>query len=466
MSRPSSTPAPRSRRARRALGRLAALAALAAAAACTENLESGVACPALCPDQNLTVLDTIIEPTIGGFGTAADSAALDTTLAGYPGIGSEGSMLLANRPLGGGDALVSYAIIRYDSLPRRFIQGGADSAIYQIDSAYIQIVVDTVSARRRVPGPVTLEVFDVDTAVTGLADTAVATLVPLFRPDRLIGSRVVPPELLRDSVKIPLDSLRLLAKLTAEGPTRLRVGIRASAGGAPVQLRIGSADGGRPARLNYDPSPDTTVDAPFVGPFSKEPLEFELGGLANALGDFTLLVDPFRAEPDSLLQVGGLPGRRAFLRFHIPSSILDSSTIIRATLLLTQRPDPRAELSDTVTVQPLVVRAGTRVGVARAASVLDFDNVHQVDSLRLVSSDSGVRAFEIVRVVAGYQTVAQFIPGWAQIPRLQQQHAIVFRAVREGELPVQALFYSSEASPALRPRLRLSYVPSTPLGTR
>ncbi len=97
--------------------------------------------------------------------------------------------------------------------------------------------------------------------------------------------------------------------------------------------------------------------------------------------------------------------------------------------------------------------------------MLDFGNAYGLDTLRLVSSDSGVRAFEIVRVIGGFQS-GSAVPGWSQLPRLQQQHAIVFRAVREGELPVEALFFSSEAAPALRPRLRLSYVPSTPLGTR
>lgn len=456
VSRPSSTLAPRRRPVRRALGRLAAVGTvLALVAACTERLESGIGCPELCPDQNVAVLDTIIEPIVEGFGTDADSGALDTTLTGFPGLGNEGSLLLAERTLNGVDTLVSYAVIRFDSLPKTFTHNG-DSAITALDSVYLQVVVDTVSARRRVPGPVLLEIFDVDTTVANQADTTAATLKPLFRPDRRIGSRVVPPDSLRDSVQLPLSAAALLAKIQVEGVARLRLGLRASAGGAPVQLRIGSTNGGRSPQLNFDPSADTAVHPFRIFPFSLVPAETELTGIRNALADFTVVIDPMRAEPNTVLQVGGLPGRRALLRFHIPSRIADSSTIIRATLLLTQRADPRAVASDTVTVQPIVVLATGRVDVGRAASILDFNNSFGLDTLRLVSGDAGVRTLEMVRVVRA----------WVSVPQEKLQRALVFRAVREAELPVEALFYSSEAAPELRPRLRLSFVPSVQLGTR
>ena len=74
---------------------------------------------------------------------------------------------------------------------------------------------------------------------------------------------------------------------------------------------------------------------------------------------------------------------------------------------------------------------------------------------------------EIIRVIRGVvQPTGEFVPGWSQVSRATQQHAIVLRSVREGELPVEFLFFSSDAAPALRPKLRLSYVPSGQLGTR
>lgn len=453
------------RRPLAALGAAGAAVLLVFSAACTERLESGIGCPSLCPDQNVAVLDTILDVVSDVPGSAGDSAALDTTLVGFPGIGNEATLLLADRVLNGVDTLRTWAVIRFDSLPRRFARGATDSAVYAIDSVYLQVLVDTVSARRRVSGPVTLEVFDVDAGGGTATDTMTSTLAPFFRADRLIGSRTFTDAELRDSVKIPLSNAFVLGKLTAEGVTRIRVGLRADAGGAPVQLRIGGTSGGRGAELNYDPSPDTAVRPTRIVPYSSEPIE--VGGLQNALRDFTLVLDPFRAEPNTTLQVGGLPGRRAFLRFRIPPNILDSSTVIRATLLLTQRRDPRAAPSDTVTVQPTVVLATPRVDVVRSTSLLDFFNRFSLDSLRLVSGDSVVHSIEMINVIRGVVLpTGEFQPGWSQLPRAQQQHALVLRSIREGELPVEALFYSSEAAAALRPRLRLSYVPASRLGTR
>lgn len=451
---------------RRALGVLASLVVLVSAVACTEQLESGIGCPSLCPDQNVEVKDTIIDVVIDAAGTHGDSAALDTTLGFFPGTGIESSLLLADRVLNGVDTVRTYAVIRFDTLLNTFTRGGTDSAVYAADSIYLKLVVDTVSARRVVPGPVTIEVFDVDARGTVASDTMVSTLVPLFRADRRIGARTFTDAELRDTIRIPLDSAFVLAKLTAETPERMRLGLRASAGGQNVQVRIGAWTTGRGAELNYDPSPDTAVDPIRVGVFSKEPID--VGGVQNALRDFTLVLDPFRAEPNTTLQVGGVPARRAFLRFRIPSRILDSSTVIRATLLLTQRPDPRAVLSDTVTIQPLVSFATPRLDPFRATNVIDFFNDFRLDSLRFVPRDSALHSIEMINVIRGIanQSTGSIQPGWADTPRSRMQHAIILRAVREGELPVEGLFFSSEAPAAVRPRLRLSYVPRTELGTQ
>ena len=55
--------------------------AYAGATACNENLQEGRAgCPALCPGQAVPVIDTTIDGLTG--------LAVDTTVAGYPTIGT------------------------------------------------------------------------------------------------------------------------------------------------------------------------------------------------------------------------------------------------------------------------------------------------------------------------------------------------------------------------------------------
>src|SRR5579863_5157687 len=83
------------------------IGAALAAAACSEHLNGGAACgiPTLCPDQKLPVLDTTIR---------IDHLApvYDTTIASFPLLGDEGTVLLANIPHRA-DVL---GVLRFDSL--------------------------------------------------------------------------------------------------------------------------------------------------------------------------------------------------------------------------------------------------------------------------------------------------------------------------------------------------------------
>ena len=64
---------------------LTAIGVVFAMAACSEKLEAGKSCPLLCPEQAITLLDTII-----------DAAVSDTTVTGLPSIGNEGYLMLAS----------------------------------------------------------------------------------------------------------------------------------------------------------------------------------------------------------------------------------------------------------------------------------------------------------------------------------------------------------------------------------
>ena len=94
---------------------MAALA-YAGATACNENLQEGRAgCPALCPGQSLPVIDTTIDGLTG--------LAVDTTVAGYPSIGTAAELLVAN----GGDSLDVRGIIRFDSISFEYAPKSGDT---------------------------------------------------------------------------------------------------------------------------------------------------------------------------------------------------------------------------------------------------------------------------------------------------------------------------------------------------
>jgi hypothetical protein len=77
-----------------------------------------------------------------------------------------------------------------------------------------------------------------------------------------------------------------------------------------------------------------------------------------------------------------------------------------------------------------------------------------IDSLRVAPADSGTRTLEIAGVIQEWRA-RQVAPS---------QRVLVLQAVGEGATALEALFFSSEAPAAVRPRLRITYVSSLNFG--
>jgi hypothetical protein len=423
---------------RRALLALGALMTAATIAACTEDYDGGSACPALCPEQNVVVLDTTFDPV-----------DLDTSLSPFPTQGTESELLLARR----GDTVDVRPVIRFDSLPIYYNSGSTagDTVITVVDSAYVRLRINKSGSL--VTQPVTIDVFDVDTTTGDSAfaaqDTTTALEKLLFRPDRLVGSITLDTVQITDSIRIPIDSLTLITRITEQG--RLRLGFRATSAG-PVQLRILAYEGGDPAVLRFLPSADTAFNHVTVFPSSKVPRSQVT--LAADLTDYVHVIR-FPAMPDaSFLTVGGMPGSRTFIRFNIPAKILDSSNVLRATLELTQRPVASVDDTTRLTLYPLLVTAGDEItDVGRSAWLTNPPNTG-FDSVTIAPRDSGVKAIEIVNALRA----------WSLPIAKSSQTAIALRAGPEGMDPRFVSFFSSKAAADLRPRLRVSYSPVRSFG--
>lgn len=407
-------------------------------AACAEDYQGGAACPALCPEQSVVVFDTTFDPV-----------ELDTTVTGFPTHGTETELLLARR----GDTVDTRPVIRFDSLPIYFNSGSAtgDTVIQVIDSPYVKLRINRSASK--FTQPVTFDVFDVDTtrgdSAAAAQDTTTAAERLLFRPDRLIGSITLDTAQITDSIRIPLDSLKLLNKIV--GKQRLRLGFRATSAG-PVQIRIVAYEGGDPAVLRFVPSADSTIRAVTVFPRSLVPRSQPT--LSADLTDY-VHVFAFPPVPDAtFLTVGGVPGRRVLIRFRIPSVILDSSNVLRATLELTQRPVRSVDDTVKLTIYPLVVTAGTNItDVGRSTFLTNAPNAG-FDSVQFAPRDSGVREIEIVNALRA----------WSLPVSKSAQRAIVLRAGPESVDPRFVSFFSSSAPANLRPRLRVSYSPVRSFG--
>ena len=407
-------------------------------AACTEDFQGGAACPALCPEQNVTVFDTVVDPVV-----------IDTTIFGFPTHGTETEMLLARR----GDTVDTRPVIRYDSLPIFYNSGATngDTIIEVVREPYLKLRLNRLASK--FTQPVTFDLFDVDTTTGDSAfaaqDTSTALEKLLFRPDRLIGSITFDTAQLTDSIRLPLDSLTLVNKIVNR--QRLRIGLRATSA-APVQLRILSFEGGDPPLVRFFPSADTAFAAISVFPRSIPPRSQPT--IAADLTDYVHVIAHPAVPDGSFLNVGGVPGRRTIIRFDIPSRILDSSNVLRATLELTQRPVFSVDDTAKLTVFPLLVTAGTTLTDIARSAFLTNAPLAGFDSVQFAPRDSGVRQIEIVNALRA----------WSLPISKTAQKALVLRAGPEGVDPRFVSFFSSRADASLRPRLRISYSPVRSFG--
>lgn len=415
-----------SRRHRARVALLFAASVAVAVAGCTESFEGGAACPSLCPNKPAAFKDTTFEAVVQ-----------DTSVAAFPALGLSAGLLLVNRP----DTLVTRAVLRFDALPTTFTPSGASavSSITAIDSVLLKLPLD--STARLGSLPVTLDIFDVDTAVN---DTVSAVVSRLFRNDRLITSFVFTPNTTKDTLRVPLAKAPVLAKIVAG--SRLRLGLRIRGGSGQLRLLAFRFGSGVPF-ITFDPSTDTTYTPLTVNTSTTVAALTPDAALAYTV--YTI-VDKGSSAPDlQTLIVGGFPAYRSYLRFNVPKSITDSSTIVRAEVLLTQRRSTFASSGDTVTIVPLVPTTTTTItDLYRILDLAAEGSFASIDTTRLVPRDSGLKALNVLSLVRSWPALP------ANVPR-----AIAFRIAIEGAQPAELRFFSSKAPATVRPRLRITYQP-------
>jgi hypothetical protein len=416
------------------LKRSAPLVALCAAAltiaACDEQLNSGIGCPVLCPAPPTSMRDTLL--------FAVD---LDTSIVGFPTFGLETNFLLASF----GDTLETAAIFRFDSLLKTYRRVGTpdDSDVVFVDTgAYVRLSLVTDDTTG---DPTTFEMYNVD--MGGADDTDPLAVTAAFTPDRLIGTRTVPADSLKGEIRIPIDPAFLLSRVQADSPgNRVRVGVRVAPTGNPQATIIASQGNGTP-QLVFRPAPDSASPVLETFLFSKSPEDnFHI---ASALADYLVpLKEPPPPAADAF-RVGGLPARRVYLRFDIPLAILDSANVVRATLILTQRPNAFAPRPlDTVGVGHFgVVAGGTLTDLSKALAFLQ--RIGNRDTLHALPTDSADRTFEMV----------DWVRTWRGTTPAKTPRAIGLAISQEGLRAGQIDFFSLEASPEVRPRLRITYLP-------
>lgn len=412
----------------------AAAGAFALLGACSEVLDSTAGCPDVCGGQTTNVQNITL-----------DAITYDTTVPSSFTLGAEPFIYIASV----GTDVDTRAVLRFDSLPLTRISGTDTLPILDVRNARLHLTFDSIGATYI--QPVTLRVYDLTAAAN---DTAVSDLEPLYSPSNQIGERVFPAGTLVDTVAIQLDSSHILNKVLTGAP--LRIGVQAiSAQPVELKMRAFSSSDFQGARISYRPGADTSIASVGISVNSRTPVGNPSAAFYQS--DFTLYVKGTLPPPaPDLIQVGGLPARRGFLRVELPSNILDSSIIIRATLELSQYASSVSTPGDTITIAPTVSLAGPAItDPVRASQILATSWIDLGQSFTWFSTATETREIFITSALTRI---------WAQQDSLRLPRALVLRMPDEGLNYRAVYFYSSNAAPALRPRIKISYTPRTRIG--
>jgi hypothetical protein len=405
-----------------------------ALAACSENLTGSLGCPELCQDQSALLRDTTLTGVL----------VVDTVVSGFPLQSAARDFTLLSQGVDG-DLRV---VFRFDTLGAATFRNPTatvDSAVTKIISPLLHFAVDT--SYGKLSAPITIDAYDVDTTA---ADTLTQALVPLFRPDRLIGSATFASIAITDSLQLPIDSTFVLAKVQAGA--RLRVGLRIR-GTSPDRLRIDGT--GYTPRLTYRVTTDTVIPTDTIFVTSRTPATDAT--LASLFSAYPLVVSGALPSPGgSVLAVGGIAGARTFLRFNVPSILIDSVQVVRASLLLQQLPSRvAARNADTIAMLANPVLAGAQVtDLNLLLQLTGTGSLVGIDSVRMVPKNAGLKSVELVNLFRV----------WRGIGEANSIRAIVLKAKQEGASPAELNFVSNEGPVDQRPRLQITYVPRRGFG--
>jgi hypothetical protein len=396
--------------------RFGGLLAAMVLAGCQEKLTAPADCPALCPGGQPEVHDEVF--------TAVSEA--DSSYTGYVQPHQAAALLVSNGLEGFEERALVRFLARADSVSVRDTLRG-----YSIDSVALSF---TVAARDTNLDGLQLLLYRL--APTFDSATTFADLAPAFVPEGLIATVAVPDSVNVGVVRAVFQGADLSrVQIAAADSGKLALGVRVGAP-SPTGVRVGALAGGNgPLFTTY-----VTLDVPDTG-------TAQLRTLALSSVFNTYVSEVPQVSDTTFLSVGGAPSARSLLRFNLPSRIRDSATIVRATLELTPVAPITGLSTDParLTARAVLADVGAKSPVSTAAGRVPED------TLEVGTSVVSLEAVRLVELWLGASN---------------RPSALMLSLTPEASSFSRPVFYSTRATdPALRPRLRLSYLLSFPFET-
>jgi hypothetical protein len=229
------------------------------------------------------------------------------------------------------------------------------------------------------------------------------------------------------------DLSRVQIAAADSGKLALGVGVAAP---SPTGVRVGALAGGSgPIFTTY-----VTMDVPDTG-------TAKLRTLALSPAFNTYVSEVPQISDSTLLDVGGAPSARSLIRFDLPPRIRDSATIVRATLELT----PVEPITGLPTDPARLLARAILADVGAKSPVNTLAGRVPEDTLEIGTTTVSLEAVRLVELWLGSTS---------------RPSALILSLTPEASSFTRPVFYSTRvADPALRPRLRLSYLLSFPFET-
>ena len=414
--------------------RLVLLGAAVIAAACVEDLTAPGVCPAYCPSNQLTIVDTVL----------TNSISRDSAFRGYVLPNQAALMLAANLP-GIVDGRPIFRINGPGSRHRITPNDTTTGAILGSDSARLQVYItrrDSAASNltlRFVRLPKTID------STTTFADVSAAFTDSVLRTlniDTLLAKPNRKDSVTGDSAVVDTINHRLILSLKLDS-TAARY-VAADSGTVSYGIRI-SADSFASIAIGKQAS---------LGPALTWYVRVDSSGVSvpRSLGTFftafaSSVLNPPAPPIDSTLAVGGVPSARSILRVAFPRILRDSGQIIRGTLILVPAVAAKGTPIDSfaVEVHTVQVDLGAKSPIALDATRTDTTMIH-------------IGASDTVRI-----EVTNLVQFWAADST--QPTTLVLRAKDEAQSYAEVRFYPSLAA-AFRPALEVTFVRRFPFGGR